>query len=122
MAGYAQLATTTSTKADAERVASAALEARRAACVQIVGPIESRYWWQGSLEVAQEWLCLLKTSARHVDGLMEAVRAVHPYDTPEITVTLLAGGDDRYLAWIDAETNSDERGPTEGEAHPVDPQ
>jgi periplasmic divalent cation tolerance protein len=122
MNGYAQLATTTSTKADAERVASAALEARRAACVQIVGPIESRYWWEGKLEVAEEWLCLLKTAARQVDSLMATVRAVHPYDTPEITVTLLAGGDDRYLAWIDAETDSDDDRTPPAEAQGVDPQ
>ena len=124
MTGYAQLATTTSTKADAETVAAAALEARQAACVQIVGPIESRYWWQGKLEVAEEWLCLLKTSAGRVDSLMETVRAVHSYETPEITVTPLSGGDARYLAWVDAETASDEgrTAEAEAEAHAVQPQ
>ena len=104
MEGHAQVMTATGTRDDAKAIARAALQARMAACVQIVGPIESLYWWEGELEAAEEWLCLLKTSADRVDGLCETIRAHHRYDTPEITVTPIVGGSPAYLAWIEAET------------------
>jgi periplasmic divalent cation tolerance protein len=50
MEGFIQVTTTTETKADAERIALALVEARLAACVQIVGPIESIYRWKGRIE------------------------------------------------------------------------
>jgi periplasmic divalent cation tolerance protein len=96
--------TTTGSRDDARVVATAALEARHAACVQIVGPIESHYWWKGRLEVTEEWLCLAKTSADRVESLIATIRRAHPYETPEITVSELTGGSADYLAWIDAET------------------
>ena len=56
-----QVATTTSEKKDAEALAQAVLESRLAACVQIGGPIDSRYWWNGRIETASEWLVTIKT-------------------------------------------------------------
>lgn len=106
MARHAQLITTSETKSDAEAIAASVLEGRHAACVQIVGPIQSRYWWKGKIEVAEEWLCLMKTSMEKAAALTQAVLAVHPYDTPEVTVTEIIGGNPSYLAWIDAETAS----------------
>ncbi len=103
-AGHAQVMTATDTRMEAEAIASAALRSRQAACVQIIGPIESHYWWEGRLEAAEEWLCLLKTRADLVESLGATIRAHHSYDTPEITVTALVGGSPAYLAWIDAET------------------
>jgi periplasmic divalent cation tolerance protein len=40
-----QVVTTTASRADAESVATALVERRLAACVQISGPILSRYRW-----------------------------------------------------------------------------
>ena len=110
MAGYVQVTTTTATKADAVAIADAALAARQAACVQVVGPIESRYWWGGAIEVAEEWLCLLKTTGDQLDALMTTIGAAHPYETPEIVVTAIVAGSARYLAWIDEVTTSGGRG------------
>ena len=106
MGGWAQVMTTAGSREEARAIASTVLSSRQAACVQIIGPIESRYWWQGRLEVAEEWLCLLKTTQAAVDGLCETIRNRHSYETPEITVTPLTGGSDSYLSWIEAETSS----------------
>ena len=62
------LMTTVSKMADAVRLARAALDAKAAACVQILPPIESHYVWKGKREKAREFLLLAKTSSRH-DGL-----------------------------------------------------
>ena len=101
--GHVQVLTATGTRDEADAVAAALLDARLAACVQIVGPVQSRYLWQGRVESAEEWLCLVKTTAsRSADAVAEIAR-VHSYDTPEITVTPIVGGAASYLAWIDAE-------------------
>ena len=88
-------------------IAALLLEERLAACVQRVGPIRSRYRWDGALEEAEEWLFLCKTTPAHVEAVIRRVAAAHPYDTPEVIATEVVGGLDRYLAWIDAETGSD---------------
>ncbi len=45
-----------------EIIARHLVEAKLAACVQIVGPITSIYHWKGKVENAGKWLCLIKNS------------------------------------------------------------
>ena len=80
------------------------MEARLAACVQIVDPITSLYRWEGALQEEGEALCVLKTPEDRLDALVEGVRARHPYDTPEITSIPCSFTDHRYLEWAVAET------------------
>ena len=102
--GLAQLITTFDAREQALDMARQAVEARVAACVQIVGPITSVYRWQGAVEQAEEFLCLFKAPAERMDGLVAFVRERHPYDTPEITTVTSAFVDERYLEWARAET------------------
>jgi periplasmic divalent cation tolerance protein len=99
-----QLITTLETKEQALDLARAAVDARVAACVQIVGPITSVYRWQGKVEQSEEFLCLLKAPLERLDVLAAFVRDRHPYDTPEITAVESLFVDDRYLAWARTET------------------
>ncbi|MEJ2149321.1 MAG: divalent-cation tolerance protein CutA [Chloroflexota bacterium] len=103
MTGAIQVITTTGTKQDANKVARALIEARLAACVQVVGPVTSRYWWKDEIEEAEEWLCLIKTTANLFERLEEAIRAAHPYDVPEILATPVVAGSADYLAWLRGE-------------------
>ncbi len=57
---------------------------RMVACGQRVGPVVSRYWWQDSLERAEEWLVLLKTRTALGPAVIQAVAEAHPYETPEV--------------------------------------
>ena len=93
--------TTAGSAEEADRLASVLLERRLAACVQVLGPLESRYWWQGTLESATEWLCLAKTTADRVDDVVAAILDAHSYDTPEVLVTAVSGGNERYLRWVE---------------------
>lgn len=86
-------------------VADALLDARLAACVQIIGPVESRYWWNGARERATEWSCVIKTRASLVDEVVTAVRAVHSYETPEILAVPVIAGDEAYVAWLEGEAS-----------------
>lgn len=98
-----QVMTTTATQADAERIARTVLEARLAACVQIIGPLTSLYWWQGQIEQADEWLCLIKTRADMFADLERTIRSVHPYEVPEILAVPVVAGSADYLAWLNEE-------------------
>jgi periplasmic divalent cation tolerance protein len=86
----------------AGRLARALVERRLAACVQVIGPVASTYRWQGSVESAQEWLCLLKTTRDRYPELEAAVLELHPYDTPELVAVPLVEGSRRYLDWLAA--------------------
>jgi periplasmic divalent cation tolerance protein len=100
---FIQVTTTTEKRDDAERIARALVEARLAACVQILGPLTSIYRWKGAVETAEEWLCLIK-SRQSLQGAIEgAIRALHPYETPEIVVQILTAGSRDYLQWLGSE-------------------
>jgi periplasmic divalent cation tolerance protein len=101
---YISVVTTTDTEANARLIASAVLDNHLAACVQIFGPIESRYWWEGKIETAQEWRLTIKTRTVLFDDLSSAIRAVHPYSVPEILALPVVAGNRDYLACLDAAT------------------
>ncbi len=88
----------------ARRLVDAALEARAAACANLVPGVESHYWWQGKRERAQEVLAVFKTAAARVEALRAAVVGAHPYECPEFVVAPVAGGHGPYLDWVRAET------------------
>jgi periplasmic divalent cation tolerance protein len=97
--GVVGLVTCTS-RAQARKVARTILTGRLAACVNVVGGLESHYWWQGKLERAQECLLLIKTTRDQTRAVAEAVRAAHSYEVPEIIFVPIAGGERRYLKWL----------------------
>lgn len=100
MAEYVQVLTTAGSEEEAERIAAALVEQRLAACVQVVGPIASRYRWQGKPERAQEWQCLAKTEAALYERVEAAIRALHSYEEPEILAIPILAGSRGYLDWI----------------------
>lgn len=106
MAEYVQALTTVASAEEAAELARGVTGARHAACVQIVGPIRSVYWWQGKLEEAQEWQLLIKTTSAAFPALEAFVKANHPYDTPELIACPIVAGSREYLDWITAETGA----------------
>jgi periplasmic divalent cation tolerance protein len=97
---HVQVLITVGSEEDAERISIALVERRLAACVQTVGPIASRYRWQGTVETAREWQCLAKTEAARYAEVEAAIREIHPYDEPEIVATPIVAGSAGYLAWV----------------------
>jgi periplasmic divalent cation tolerance protein len=84
----------------ARRLANSALQARLAACANLISGVESRYWWKGRVASGAEVLVIFKTIKKHLRKLEKLVVDSHPYDTPEFVVLPLAGGNDRYLDWL----------------------
>jgi periplasmic divalent cation tolerance protein len=100
VSGLCQVTTTLPDRALADRVASNLVDARLAACAQVIGPLTSTYTWQGRMEAAEEWYCFLKTTEERLPELRARLRELHPYEVPEIIAVPIADGDPAYLRWI----------------------
>jgi periplasmic divalent cation tolerance protein len=90
-----------------EGIAAELLHERLVACAQTIGPVTSRYWWNGSVERAREWMFVCKTTNERVDAAIELIRAQHPYEVPEIVATEITAALAPYAEWIAAEVSSE---------------
>ncbi|MCX8085437.1 MAG: divalent-cation tolerance protein CutA [Rhodocyclaceae bacterium] len=90
----------------AKALAAHLVEARLAACVNVLAPCHSVYRWQGQLEEASEVPLLIKTTSERYAELEAAIRARHPYELPEIVAVPITQGLAAYLDWVGAETTA----------------
>lgn len=100
--------TTFPTLLEAEQAAAALVERQLAACANIFPGMISVYRWQGRMERGTEAAMILKTRGALAEPLSQALRALHPYDTPAIAVIPLEAVDAPYLQWLFAETSAPE--------------
>jgi periplasmic divalent cation tolerance protein len=90
----------------AAAAAGAAVEARLAACANVMAPMTSIYRWEGKVERTEETPVLFKTTAAHAEALKALVLARHPYELPCVVAFSPEAGASHpaFLAWIAAET------------------
>jgi periplasmic divalent cation tolerance protein len=100
LTGPVLVLSTVGTREDAERIAAALVDERLAACVNVVPGLASTYRWKNAVQRDEELLLLIKTRAEHVEDLGARLRALHPYEVPELIVLPIAGGHGPYLDWI----------------------
>ncbi|MBC7351340.1 MAG: divalent-cation tolerance protein CutA [Thermogutta sp.] len=101
---YVQVFVTFPDRESAARVAQVLVAESLAGCVQIVGPIQSVYRWEGKIESAEEWLCLIKTPTSRYAQLEQRIRQMHSYQVPEIIAVPITAGSSDYLTWLSAAT------------------
>jgi len=106
MTEFVQITTAIDSKEGAQKIAQTLVERRLAACVHVAGPITSTYWWQGKMEIEEEWTCAAKTRKELYRDVEKTIREVHPYDEPEIVALSIVNGSQSYLDWIVAETTT----------------
>jgi periplasmic divalent cation tolerance protein len=92
--------------ASADALAGSLVEQRLAACVNVLPGMRSTYRWEGRVERADEILMLIKTTTERFDALRNHLVGAHPHALPEVLAFEAAGGLDRYLDWVRAETTS----------------
>jgi periplasmic divalent cation tolerance protein len=95
---------TCGTAEEAARVANGLVEARVAACVNVVAGMTSVYRWKGAVERSPECLLLIKSRRALFERLRGEIERLHSYETPEIIALPIVDGAKAYLAWIDQET------------------
>ena len=88
----------------ANAIALAVVEARLAACVNILARVQSVYRWRGAVESATEIPLLIKATAANYPALEKLIAERHPYDVPEIIALPIAQGLPAYLNWVAEET------------------
>ncbi|MEG1968906.1 MAG: divalent cation tolerance protein CutA [Burkholderiaceae bacterium] len=86
----------------AERIGRSLVEQGLAACVNQFAPVVSCYRWQDEIECATEVPLQIKTTRSRYPELEAALRALHPYEVPEIVALPVAVGYGPYLRWVAA--------------------
>ncbi len=100
-----EVTTTCSCQETARKLADLLVEARLAACVQISGPIESVYRWQGQVERAEEWHCTIKSALRVKAQLLEFIGLNHTYDVPQVLIAVVEASES-YAQWVEQMTQT----------------
>jgi len=91
---------TASGEDEAARIAKTLVEAKLAACVNIVKNVRSIYSWQGKIEDEPEALMIVKTQRKHFKALSAKVKELHSYSVPEIIALPIVEGSEDYLKWL----------------------
>jgi periplasmic divalent cation tolerance protein len=91
-------------EASAGRIARELVAGHWAACVNQVGAMRSTYRWSGELKDEPEVLLIIKTHRARYEALEMRLKALHPYEVPEIIALPILAGSERYLAWMASET------------------
>ncbi|MEO5338033.1 MAG: divalent-cation tolerance protein CutA [Magnetospirillum sp. WYHS-4] len=89
---------------EAARIGRAVVEARLAACANVIPGMTSFYWWQGALQEDQEAVLILKTRPDLVDALTAKVKELHGYQVPCVVALPIEKGNPDFLDWINEET------------------
>ncbi len=89
---------------EARRIGHALIEARLAACVNVIPGMRSLYRWQGEVQDDREVVIIAKTRESLVDALIAKVKELHSYDCPCIVALPIHAGNPAFLDWIVAET------------------
>jgi periplasmic divalent cation tolerance protein len=87
-------------RSHAYRIAHMLVEEQLAACINLIPGVSSVYRWQGAVHQDEEILLLIKTTQPVFTRLEQRIRALHPYELPEIIAVPIRTGLAEYLQWI----------------------
>jgi periplasmic divalent cation tolerance protein len=93
---------TTDTPELAKKIASALVENREAACVNVIPGIRSTYRWEGVICEESECLLLIKSRVEKFEAIQARIKSLHSYAVPEIIALPISTGNAAYLRWLAA--------------------
>ncbi len=94
------LMTTTPTLELAETLAQGLVEQHLAACVNIVGPVNSTYFWDNKIVCDSEYKLFIKTAPHLKDKAIHFIKANHSYQVPEISALSIEYANPDYANWL----------------------
>jgi periplasmic divalent cation tolerance protein len=92
--------TTLPDEATAADIVRKLVSEKTAACGTIVPGARSIYNWKGSVEEAAEVVVIFKIPKANFSTFEKALRAIHPYEVPEIVAFDPAAVCHAYAEWI----------------------
>jgi|SRR6185437_349377 len=95
---------TAGSRDEAKKIGRALVEARLAACANVIDGMESVYWWEGKLTEDREAVLIVKTREDLVPAVTARVKALHSYTVPCVVALPILGGNPDFLSWVKAET------------------
>ena len=95
---------TAASRDEAATIAKTIISVRLAACANILGAMDSVYWWNGTIQSEPEVSLLLKTKSELLETLIARIIALHSYDCPCVVALPITAGNKNFLNWIDKET------------------
>jgi periplasmic divalent cation tolerance protein len=95
---------TVKSEKEGEKITSALLKEKLAACVNMIGGVKSSFRWKGQISTENEVLLIAKTKDMLFENLKKRVLELHSYEVPEIIATSILAGSEKYLDWIKRET------------------
>src|SRR5262245_5641986 len=98
--GCVLVCTTVQSQKDAAAIASTLVNERLAACVNVLGEMESTYRWKGAVETERERQLIIKTTEDRLSLLRTRLHELHPYELPEFITFVISGGSENYLTWL----------------------
>lgn len=102
---------TAGSEEEALSIGRALVEARLAACANVIPATTSVYWWEGAVQQEAESVLIVKTREALVETVTERIRALHGYECPCVLTLPIAGGHQPFLDWIEEETREAEDSP-----------
>ncbi|MFA6357771.1 MAG: divalent-cation tolerance protein CutA [Candidatus Omnitrophota bacterium] len=93
---------TAGNKKEAREIAQTLIRQKLAACVNILGKVESLFFWESKIDHAQEYLLVIKSKKDKLPKIIKLVEAIHSYEVPEIIALPIIAGSKAYLRWINA--------------------
>lgn len=89
---------------EARALGRALVEARLAACANVLPGMTPIFWWEGEVQEGEEAVLIAKTRDDLVDRVIDFVKARHSYDCPCVVALPIAKGNPAFLDWIASET------------------
>lgn len=89
---------------EAERIASALVEEKVAACCNLLPAVQSVYRWKGKICRDAETMMIIKTRRANFEKLRARVKELHSYEVPEIIALPIVEGHMPYMDWLRDET------------------
>ena len=95
---------TTKNKTEAEKIGRTLVKEKLAACINIIGNVNSIYRWKGKIEKSKEVILIAKTKNSLLAELIKKAKALHNYECPGIVALPIKSGSKDYLKWVKENT------------------
>jgi periplasmic divalent cation tolerance protein len=98
---FLQIITTTPNKKIGIKIVKLLLKEKLVSCCQMIGPVESHYWWQNKIEKSKEWIIFIKCKKGNFKKIEERIKKSHPYKVPEIISFEISNLSNEYAYYLE---------------------